>query len=42
MTVLPQPVGPVTRMMPCGRVIQSRERRQLVVVEPEAAEVAGS
>ena len=36
---MPEPVGPVTRMMPCGRLIQSANVLQLVVVEAEAGEV---
>ena len=37
---MPEPVGPVTRMMPCGRLIHSANVLQLVFVEPEAGEIA--
>ena len=37
--VLPEPVGPVTRTMPCGRLMKSLKVRHLLGIEAEAREV---
>ena len=39
MVDLPLPVGPVTRKMPCGRLVKCSMRAQHVVVEAQAAQI---